>query len=46
MTPHIAGSSLSPFFLPRVWDLFCQNAARFLRGGPLLNELTRAQLTT
>jgi len=46
MTPHIAGSSLSPFFLPRIWDLFSQNAGRFLRGEPLLNELTRGQLTS
>jgi phosphoglycerate dehydrogenase-like enzyme len=46
MTPHISGSSLSPFFLPRVWDLFSQNVGRFVRGKPLLNELTRRQLTT
>jgi phosphoglycerate dehydrogenase-like enzyme len=46
MTPHISGSSLSPFFLPRVWDLFSQNVDRFLQGKPLLNELARSQLTT
>lgn len=46
MTPHIAGSNLSPFFLPRVWDLFSENVGRFMRNEPLLNELTRSQLTT
>ncbi len=45
MTPHISGSSLSPCFLPRVWDIFSQNLNRFLQGKPLLNELTRQQLT-
>jgi phosphoglycerate dehydrogenase-like enzyme len=45
MTPHISGSSLNPFFLERVWDLFSQNVDRFLAGQPLLNELTHGQLT-
>jgi phosphoglycerate dehydrogenase-like enzyme len=44
MTPHISGSSRSPFFLPRVWDLFNQNVRRFLQGQPLLNELSSQQL--
>jgi phosphoglycerate dehydrogenase-like enzyme len=44
MTPHISGSSRSPFFLPRVWDLFAQNLQRFVAGQPLLNELTQEQL--
>jgi len=43
-TPHIAGSSLSPRFKQRIWDIFAANAARFARGDPLLNELTPAQL--
>ncbi|MBL9215100.1 MAG: D-2-hydroxyacid dehydrogenase [Opitutaceae bacterium] len=43
-TPHISGSSLSPRFLERLWDIFAQNLARFTRGEPLLNELTPAQL--
>jgi phosphoglycerate dehydrogenase-like enzyme len=43
-TPHISGSSLSPSFLPRLWDIFTQNLARYRRGEPLLNELTAAQL--
>lgn len=43
-TPHIAGSSLSPRFKPRLWDIFSLNVARFAAGEPLLNELTPAQL--
>lgn len=39
MTPHISGSSLSPRFLERTWDIFVQNAGRLARGEPLLNEL-------
>jgi phosphoglycerate dehydrogenase-like enzyme len=44
LTPHIAGSSLSPCFLQRLWDIFTINVDRLERGGPLLNELTPAQL--
>lgn len=44
MTPHISGSSLSPFFLTRVWDVFVGNVERHLQGEPLLNELSAAQL--
>ncbi len=44
LTPHISGSSLSPRFGERLWDIFAQNVARFSRGEPLLNELTPAQL--
>jgi phosphoglycerate dehydrogenase-like enzyme len=43
-TPHISGSSLSPRFKDRLWDIFSQNVARYARGEPLLNELTPAQL--
>lgn len=45
LTPHISGSSLSPRFGERVWDLFTQNVGRFLAGQPLLNELSPQQLT-
>lgn len=45
MTPHISGSSGSPFFLQRVWDIFVQNVERLQRNQPLLNELTPAELT-
>ncbi|MDF2668165.1 MAG: D-2-hydroxyacid dehydrogenase [Paenibacillus sp.] len=44
MTPHISGSSLSPYYLQRVWDLFLENAMRDCSGQPLLNELSPAQL--
>lgn len=44
MTPHISGSSQSPRFLERVWDIFVGNVNRFLAGQPLLNELTSAEL--
>ena len=44
MTPHISGSSGSPFFLARVWDIFVQNVERLHGKQPLLNELKPAQL--
>lgn len=44
MTPHISGSHFSPHFLDRAWDIFIQNAGRYLAGKPLLNELTAAEL--
>lgn len=44
LTPHIAGSALSPKFVPRTSDLFEQNVMRFLEGRELLNELGRDQL--
>jgi len=43
-TPHISGSSLSPKFKQRLWEIFSQNVDRFAQGKPLLNELTTAQL--
>ena len=39
MTPHISGSSGSPFFLERIWDILVQNVERLQQGQPLLNEL-------
>jgi phosphoglycerate dehydrogenase-like enzyme len=45
MTPHISGSTLSPRFLERLWDLFVQNVERLIAGEILLNELTAAQLS-
>ena len=44
LTPHISGSSLSPHFLERIWDIFLQNLERWRSGEPLLNELTTEQL--
>ncbi|MEO6003180.1 MAG: D-2-hydroxyacid dehydrogenase [Opitutus sp.] len=43
-TPHISGSSLSPNFKTRLWDIFSINVERFARGESLMNELTTAQL--
>jgi phosphoglycerate dehydrogenase-like enzyme len=43
-TPHISGSSLSPNFKTRLWDIFSINLTRWQRGEPLLNELTPEQL--
>jgi len=43
-TPHISGSSLSPNFRTRLWDIFSINAKRFAQGELLMNELTAAQL--
>ena len=44
LTPHISGSSLSPRFLERTWDIFVQNVTRLLSGAPLLNELSPRKL--
>lgn len=44
MTPHISGSSGSPHFLSRVWDIFGQNLERLQTGEPLLNQLSEEQL--
>lgn len=43
-TPHISGSSLSPKFTPRLWEIFARNLERYTGGQPLLNELTPSQL--
>ena len=44
MTPHISGSSLSPFFVRRSWDIFLENLDRYSSGMTLLNELTSEQM--
>jgi phosphoglycerate dehydrogenase-like enzyme len=44
MTPHISGSSASPHFLERVWEIFVNNVERLQKGEPLLNELTPSDL--
>jgi phosphoglycerate dehydrogenase-like enzyme len=44
MTPHISGSSGSPRFLERVWEIFMRNMESYRKGGKLLNELTASQL--
>lgn len=44
MTPHISGSTLSPNFNERNWDIFFRNVTRYIDGKPLLNELSISQL--
>ena len=44
-SPHISGSSLSPHFKRRLWEIFAQNLARFEAGRPLLNVISSAQLS-
>lgn len=44
LTPHISGSSSSPHFLERVWDIFYQNVLRIRNSEPLLNELSPSAL--
>jgi phosphoglycerate dehydrogenase-like enzyme len=43
-TPHISGSSSSPHFLERVYDIFIENIKRLQAGKRLLNELAPSQL--
>jgi phosphoglycerate dehydrogenase-like enzyme len=43
-TPHISGSSLSPRFRERLWEIFALNVERFARGEPLLNEIPAREL--
>ena len=45
MTPHVSGSSASPHFLERFYDIATQNLERFINCQPLLNELTASQLS-
>jgi len=44
MTPHISGSSDSPHYLERIWDVFAQNVERDEEGRKLLNEIAASQL--
>jgi phosphoglycerate dehydrogenase-like enzyme len=44
MTPHISGSSSSPMFLARVWDIFYQNLVRIQTKQALLNQLSKHDL--
>jgi phosphoglycerate dehydrogenase-like enzyme len=44
MTPHISGSSSSPNFLERVYDIFYLNLQRLQQSKPLLNELKASDL--
>jgi len=44
MTPHISGSSLSPHYVTRTWDMLIINVERDLAGKPLINQLSDSQL--
>jgi len=44
LTPHISGSSESPHFKHRLWQLFCANVRRWQAGQPLYNPLSRDEL--
>ncbi len=46
MTPHISGSNHSPYFRPRLWEIFVENVRRYMSGEhrTLLNELSEGQL--
>jgi phosphoglycerate dehydrogenase-like enzyme len=44
LTPHISGSSASPNFLQRVYDILVQNVIRLKESRPLLNELNPSKL--
>ena len=44
LTPHISGSSASPMFLARVYDIFFQNLKRLQNNEPLLNSLRPEEL--
>lgn len=44
VTAHISGSTGSPYFRDRIWDLFCDNLRRWQNGQPMLNLIRRTDL--
>lgn len=44
MTPHISGSARGQCYLPRIWSIFADNVDRYLKGAPLVNELSEREL--
>lgn len=44
VTAHVSGSTESPWFRHRIWDLFLTNLRRRLSRAPLLNVITRSDL--
>ncbi|WP_051266976.1 NAD(P)-dependent oxidoreductase [Nakamurella lactea] len=44
VTPHISGSTASPQYRPRMWELFTANLHRFVAGSPLLNVVPPGDL--
>ncbi|MEU7868638.1 D-2-hydroxyacid dehydrogenase [Dactylosporangium sp. NPDC049140] len=43
-TAHISGSTESPHYLERIWDLFLTNLSRYKTGRPLLNAIAATDL--
>ncbi|GAA3288329.1 D-2-hydroxyacid dehydrogenase [Dactylosporangium vinaceum] len=44
VTAHISGSSQSPWYQQRIWDLFLTNLRRYVSGAPLLNVIAHTDL--
>ncbi|MPZ97573.1 MAG: hypothetical protein GEU96_22305 [Propionibacteriales bacterium] len=44
VTAHISGSTESPWYVDRIWDLFTTNLGRRIAGTPLLNVISREDL--
>lgn len=44
MTPHISGSTLSTYFLERIWYVFSQNVHRLKNNESLVNEISPSNL--
>ena len=45
ITPHIAGSTATRYYAPRLWELIAANFARYRAGQPLLNEIIWGDLS-
>ncbi|MGH2561042.1 MAG: D-2-hydroxyacid dehydrogenase [Thermomicrobiales bacterium] len=45
LTPHISGSTLSPHYLTRLWELFARNLERYITDQPLLNQVSWTELS-
>jgi phosphoglycerate dehydrogenase-like enzyme len=44
VTAHISGSTASPWYLDRIWDLFLTNLRRRAAGEAMLNVIARDDL--
>ncbi|MDQ2796090.1 MAG: hypothetical protein M3Y06_02840, partial [Actinomycetota bacterium] len=44
VTAHISGSTNSPWYLERIWELFLANADRRASGHPMLNVIKHDDL--
>ena len=44
VSAHISGSTGSPWYQQRIWDLFLENAQRRATGRPMLNVIARRDL--